>query len=141
MDIKKVFLDTNIVLDIIDSTRKNHKFALEVVRYLLLNDYTIVISEDMLSTIFYISIQKKDALLFVKEVILIDWQIVSFGEDVIRTAINLSIEKNLDLEDLLQCLCAKENSCDVLITNDKKFFDCGVSIYTTENFLEKCTKA
>ena len=65
------------------------------------------------------------------------WQIVPFGKDVIKNAINLSLEKNLDLEDTLQCLCAKENGCDILITNNNKFYDCGVSIYTTEEFLKE----
>lgn len=44
-------------------------------------------------------------------------------------------EKNLDLEDLLQCLCAKENGCGYLITNDKKFCDCGVKVMSSVEFL------
>jgi predicted nucleic acid-binding protein len=54
---------------------------------------------------------------------------------VIQNAIDLSLEKNLDLEDVLQCLCVKENGCNALISNDKEFVDCGVSIYTTDEFL------
>jgi predicted nucleic acid-binding protein len=42
---------------------------------------------------------------------------------------------SLDLEDILQCLCAKENGCDVLITNDKKFYDCDIKIMTIKEFL------
>jgi len=49
----------------------------------------------------------------------------------------MSLEKDLDLEDVLQCLCAKENGCDVFITNDRKFYDCGINIMTTEAFLER----
>ncbi len=137
MGTKNIFLDTNIVLDIIESTRKNHSKALQLGSYLLLNDYQILISEDMLSTIFYISSHKQETLIFIKEVILVDWKIVPFGKDVIKNAIDLSLENNLDLEDTLQCLCAKENGCDILITNDKKFYDCGVSACTTEEFLNK----
>ncbi len=137
MDTKKIFLDTNIVLDIIESTRKNHKQALELGSHLLLNDYEIYISEDMLTTIFYISSSKQKTLIFIKEVILIDWQIVPFGKNVIKDAIDLALAKNLDLEDILQCLCAKENGCKILITNDKKFYDCDVSLYTIEEFLKE----
>ena len=140
MGTKNIFLDTNVVLDIIESRRKNHSKALRLGSYLLLNDYQILISEDMLTTIFYISGHKQETLIFMKEVILVDWEIVSFGKDVIKNAIDLSLEKNLDLEDTLQCLCAKENGCEVLITNDKKFYDCGVSRSTVEEFLDKINK-
>ena len=52
-----------------------------------------------------------------------------------KKAIDLSLEKKLDLEDVLQCLCAKENECRVFITHDKRFYDCGVEIMTSEEFL------
>ena len=137
MDIKKIFLDTNIVLDIIEPRRKSHEQALQLGEYLLLNDYEICISEDMITTIFYISSSKQESLIFIKEVILVDWQIISFGKDIIKNAIDLSLEKNLDLEDILQCFCAKENGCIAFITNDKKFHDCGISLYTIEEFLKE----
>jgi len=44
--------------------------------------------------------------------------------------------KEQDLEDALQCLCAKENNCTLLITNDKKFVDCGIEIMNYERFLK-----
>ena len=81
---KKIFLDTNIVLDIIDSTRSNHEKALQLGSYLLLNDYEIFVSEDMLTTLFYISSDKQKTLLFIKEVIFVDWKIVPFGTEVIK---------------------------------------------------------
>lgn len=133
---KKIFLDTNIVLDIIESTRKNHEKALQLGSYLLLNDYEILISEDMITTLFYISSDKQKTLLFVKEVILEDWVIVPFGIEVIKNGLNLSLEKNVDLEDTVQCLSAKENGCKILITNDKKFHDCGMKIMSIVEFLD-----
>jgi len=136
MDTKSIFLDTNIVLDIMESTRKNHGEALLLGSYLLSNEYEILISEDMLTTLFYISSEKQNTLVFINEVILVDWRIAPFGKDVIKKAIDLSLETNLDLEDILQCLFAKENRCEILITNDKKFYNCGLSTYTTEEFLK-----
>jgi len=131
---KIVFLDTNIVLDIVNPKRINNKKAVELWNMLVLKKYTIMISEDMLSTIFYINKDKNQTLHFFR-VITKRWQIVSFGKDVVKNAIDLSLEKNLDLEGMLQCLCAKENGCKILITNDKKFHDCGISVCTTEEFL------
>jgi predicted nucleic acid-binding protein len=134
---KKIFLDINIILDIIESTRKDHEQALQLGNYLLLNDYRILISEDMLTTIFYISSNKQKTLIFIKEVILEDWEIVPFGKYVIKNGLDLSLNNNLDLEDTLQCLCAKENDCEILITNDIKFYDCGISICTAKEFLKE----
>ena len=136
MEHKKIFFDANILLDIIITERKGNLYAKEVRKYLVLNSIDIVISEDILTNIFYISKNKKDALTFF-ELIQDRWEIVSFGKKVIRNAIKHSLENNLDLEDLLQCLCAKENECQILITNDKKFYDCGLDVLSAEAFLEK----
>lgn len=134
---KCILLDTNIVADIIDSSRKNHDLSLELLELLVLKNYNICISEDMITTLFYISKDKNKTLKFFKNLIFIDWKILTFGLDTIKKATNLSLEENLDLEDTLQCLCAKDNACTVLITNDKNFYDCGVDIYSANEFLEK----
>lgn len=136
MDCKKVFFDINVVLDLLDSKRPKSTMAKVVLEELILSDSIIMISEDMLSTIFYIHKEKKEVLAFLK-IIQDDWAIAPFGKEVIKNAIDLSIKQNLDLEDVLQCLCAKENNCDALITNDKHFHDCGLSIFTIEEFIEK----
>ncbi len=136
MIINKIYFDTNVVLDIIDSNRLNHKLAKKLWEVLVIRKCEIFISEDMLSTIFYISKDHKYTLDFFK-LIQKRWQIVHFGKDIIKSAVDLSLEENLDLEDALQCLCAKENGCKILITNDKNFYDCGVTIYTASEFLDK----
>ncbi|MEA3384144.1 MAG: hypothetical protein U9Q20_05655 [Campylobacterota bacterium] len=48
----KIYLDTNIVADIIDSSRTGHDISLELLEFLVLNGYEICISEDMLSTLY-----------------------------------------------------------------------------------------
>ena len=136
MDCKKIFLDANILLDFLNQNRPSHKLAYNLLYYLEINDYSIVISEDMITNIFYIEKNKKSVLNFLNDIILNGWTIAPFGTKVIKKSIELSLQKDLDLEDLLQCLCAKENKCDILITNDKKFYDCGLLISTAEEFLE-----
>jgi predicted nucleic acid-binding protein len=91
--------------------------------------------EDMLTTLFYILKDKKNTLIFFENLVFVDWSVLTFGLDTIKLATRLSLEYDLDLEDVLQCLCAKENGCDVLITNDKKFYDCDMQIATIEKFL------
>ncbi len=130
----RVFLDTNVILDIIGAHRASHEEAQKIWKMLVLEDAEIVVSEDMLSTIFYINEDKRYALEFF-QYIQKKWDIVSFGKDVIEDAIILTLEKDFDFEDVLQCLCAKAHGCDVLITNDKKFYDCGIKIVTIEEYI------
>jgi len=131
----RLFLDINVILDIIDDARPSHQSSVKLWIKAVDESAEIFISEDMLSTIFYISRDKKHTLEFL-QAIQSRWQIVSFGKKVILDAISYSIEKDIDLEDMLQCLCAKEHGC-VFITNDKKFYDCGVEICSVDDFLER----
>lgn len=134
MQKRPIFLDANIVIDLMVPTMATHAVSLELLKYLTSESYQIVISEDIISTVFYVVKEKKQVLNFFKT-IQSKWHIVSFGVEVIKNAIDLALDKGLDLEDVLQCLCAKENGCSALITNDKKFVDCGVPIYTATEFL------
>lgn len=131
-----VYLDTNIVADMIDGARDNHEVSLDVLKMLVLDGYDVFISEDMLSTLYYVSNDKKATLDFFENIIYLDWQVVAFGMDVIQEATHLSLSNGQDLEDTLQCLCAKDNGCEVLVTNDKKFIDCGIEIVNYERFLK-----
>ena len=134
MDKSRVYLDTNIVADIIDSTRLNHNLAVRLLKYLVIENYDICISEDMITTLYYILKDKKQTLEFFKYLIFEDWKVLTFGPNITKSAIDLSLEKNLDLEDLLQCLCAKEQACDLFVTSDKKFHDCGINVVTYSHF-------
>ncbi len=134
MDKSNIFLDTNIVADMIDGARNNHELSLELLKMLILEEYNVFISEDMLSTLYYISNDKRATLEFFENIIYVDWQVVPFGSDVIKEATHLSLTKGVDLEDTLQCLCAKSNGCNMLITNDKKFVHCGVEIVDYEKW-------
>lgn len=91
----------------------------------------------MLTTLYYISKDKKQTLRFFKDLIFIDWNVLIFGMGTIGKATELALEKDVDLEDVLQCLCAKESDCNILITNDKKFYNCGIEVLTVEKFLNK----
>ena len=130
----RVFLDTNIVLDILTQERKNHSKAKELLTYLLLNDYEIVISEDMLSTIYYIAKNKSATVMFF-QAIQEEWLIVPYGKESIDKALAFALDNSADLEDTLQCFCARAYDCECVITSDKKFADCGIAIVNYEEFL------
>lgn len=129
----KIFLDTNIVLDMMDKNRANHTKSLKLLEISILQNIKFFISEDMLSTIYYISSDKAYALMFFDKMIQ-KWSIVPFGKQVIKDALELSQNNNSDLEDTLQCICAKANGCEALLTQDKRFLDCGLKVLSYEEF-------
>ncbi len=133
---QKVFLDTNIVADILDCKRTRHQESLRLVEKLIEDDWGICISEDMISTLFYISKDKKQILEFFQNVVFIDWEVACFGKNLLEQAVAFALLHSTDLEDVMQCLCAKQNNCACLITNDVKFCDCGIEVFDAGSFLK-----
>jgi len=131
----KIYLDTNVILDFIDINRAGNLLAKKLFDYLYSNDFEIFMSEDMVSTIYYISKDKKVVLDFFK-LIIHEWHIVPFGKEVIEVALDIALHNACDLEDIMQCLCAKENGCDALITNDKDFYSCGIACLSADEFMQ-----
>ena len=129
-----VFLDTNVVADMIDAQRKHHKDSLRLLQYLSLENYEIVISEDMISTLYYISEDKEATLAFLEHIVYPDWRVVPFGIETIKEATQIAMQTGTDLEDLLQCLCAKRHGCRYLITGDKRFVECGLDVVDYDGF-------
>ncbi len=125
----------NVVVDFIEASRGKHPKAVELIQYLNINDYAIYISEDRLTTIDDTSMNKKAVLSFLKHVV-DDWRVLSFGQPIVKTGIDLSLKHELVLEDVLQCLCARENNCAVFMTNDTKFYDFGLPIQKVYQFLQ-----
>jgi predicted nucleic acid-binding protein len=132
---KTAFLDANILLDFLDGNRRFHDAAVRALRLLIERDYGIVISEDILTTVYYV-VKNKPAVLDFFAMIQSQWHIVSFGPIVIEEAIRLCKEDPaLDLEDVLQALGARQARCDLIITNDTRFYRCGVETLHVEDFL------
>ena len=124
---KNIFLDTNIILDFLDKKRPLHTKAEVLIKKLIIKDYKIYISEDMLSTIFYIGKDKEKILNFFKTIIN-RWSVVPYGSTLILEAINFCEKNKQDLEDAMQCLCAKKYKCTHIVTEDKNFVNCGIKI-------------
>lgn len=134
---KVAFLDTNVVLDYLELQRTGHAQAKQLMTKLVKNESKIVVSEDMLSTIYYI-INDKAAVLEFIQWMTSRWQIVPFGRSVIEQAIKHCQDyPGIDFEDALQCFCAKENKCDLLISNDADFVECGVLIVAVKDYLQR----
>ena len=64
------------------------------------------------------------------------FKIVGGSNTNIKKALELD---NLDLEDNLQYVTAKESKCKIIITNDKKFINKDIKIFSSEEFCKKYT--
>lgn len=121
----KFFLDTNILIDILETQRPNHQKAVKLLKTILSDDNKIVLSENSLSDIVYICrhslaigtiIQTIHDFTFDNSII-----VASFGFQAIRNACSLYSKNGGDFEDYLQYFCAEKEECSVIYTSDKDF--------------------
>lgn len=121
----KVFLDANIILDLIDLDRGNFKKTKEQIENYILQQDKLYTSCDIFTTVYYVASRKIDFEMIVSELekILTFVDIIAIDIDIINNALLIAKDENhKDLEDILQYLCAKTEDCDLILTNDKRFY-------------------
>ncbi len=125
---KRVYFDTNVIVDLFDKSRVNHKFSVDVFQTILENDeIEVFINSDTMTNLFYIlrnhakfSFDKSlEKLEFIKEI----FTIQSPNKPLIELALDIC-KKHIfkDYEDCLQFVCAMEAKCSLIITNNPKDF-------------------
>ena len=141
MTTKKIFLDANIFNDIYDNTRLGHKSSSALFINALDNDIIVCTSCDIITNIYYITAKytsKENALTaldYLKESI----TIIPFATQELSLTIDLMKEDKdyNDMEDTIQYILAKQEQCDFIITNDKKFSSKNIECLTSEQFCKK----
>lgn len=127
----RVFLDTSVILDLLDDQRPFHASSRALIATLIDEGHTIIIAEDMLTTIYCIARNKQVVLEFF-ESITQEWVVAPFGLPLIHDAITIcKSNPQLDFEDTLQALLAKSQGCSILYTNDSGFQAEGITIKFT----------
>jgi len=118
--VKKIFLDANILIDLIDSNRTKHNEVLEFIKKNS-NSYFYT-SCDILTTIYYVTKKVKEPLLEIEKLLDLVY-VISFSNAETKEAIDLmNVDKRFkDLEDTLQYILAKQIKADCIVTNDKGF--------------------
>ena len=117
----KIFVDANVLIDLIDEKRKFHKKAVEFFQNNLGNMFYT--SYDILTTIYYVVSKYKNPLLDIENLLKLV-KIISFSNEEANKAIEL-IKKNSkfkDFEDTIQYVLAKKVEADLIVTNDKGFY-------------------
>ena len=126
----KIFIDTNIFLDLILKREKYHE-ALNIFDAIEQNKFEAIILDITILNIDYIAKKQtkeiREFLTLVNKL----FKIVGASNQNIKDALHIT---NNDLEDNLQYITAKNEKCDLIITNDKKFLKSNIKVLTSNKF-------
>ena len=137
----KVFLDTNILLDILSSERSSSQST----RALLLKygdeKAKFVINDLSLNTLYYVGSKtdRNTTFNFMKDITFNNplFEVYYTKERDLKEVYDyMDKSTNADFEDLLQYAAAKNSGCSVIITNDKNFPKLDIPLIRTNPNIE-----
>ncbi len=121
----RVFLDANVILDLIDIDRNRSFSTKEHLKKLLLQGDELFTSCDIFTTVYYVASKKVDHETLIEELekLFTFVSVLPIDFDMVTEALRLGKQTGQkDLEDILQYLCAKKNRCTLILTHDRDFF-------------------
>lgn len=127
----KIFIDTNIFLDVI-LRREGYSESLEVLTSCYNEEYEGIVADITLVNIDYIASKQVVNIREFLEIIIDNFEIVGADNKILKHALLLD---NNDLEDNVQYFLAKECSCDLIVSNDKKFYRGDLEVVSAREFL------
>lgn len=134
---KNIFFDANIILDIFDGSRKQHKSSANAYLYILEKNINLFTSCDIITTLYYVyaKIDKKNSLDKIEKVNQTLNVIAFSNNEVEKTCCLMREDKDYnDLEDTIQYILAKKVKSDLIISNDKKFISKEINLMNSEKF-------
>ena len=137
---KRVFLDTNIVLDLLGFREPFYKYAAKIATLADQGKIKLFVSAITFATANYILAKyyAKDIAIDKLRKFNIFTTICSIDEEVIEKGLNSSFK---DFEDALQYFSALKMNCNYIITrNSKDFKDAEIPVMTAEEFLASLKK-
>ncbi len=138
----KIYLDTNIFIDLMDSTRPFSKESLILLRHFIAEGKVLYINSDTVTNAFYILRKIKrytpmELLLVIKKTVSL-FTVVAIENDEVLSALSLCEDATTsfkDYEDALQYICAMKIDAKYIVTNDKGFVFLDIKIKKTNEFV------
>ncbi len=128
MGVERIFLDTNIILDIFDAKRPAHTGTLRFLEESLQGGDHLYVNSDTLTTVFYVlrsrkKISPKEALEALEKTLQFCELVPIDREDSLQAIALCKEEANRfgDYEDALQYICALKIGATLLLSNDRGF--------------------
>ena len=136
--VDRIYVDTNIFIDLLDATRPFAKDTSNIIRTMITNGTLLYINSDTVTNTFYVlSKQKKytqkELLGLMRKSVSI-FMIVSVEDEEVTDAITLCEDENTtfeDYEDALQYVCAKKADVALILTNDRGFMSKDIEVKST----------
>ncbi|GAB6044914.1 PIN domain nuclease [Caminibacter profundus] len=140
----KIYFDTNIIIDLLDSKRMTHKDSLKLLNFYVNDNNTeLFINSDSLTNIFYI-LRHRVKLSFLDSIEKIEnikdmFEIVSIEKNEIEFAIEICKNNEFkDFEDALQYICALKADCEMIVTNNiKDFRFSSIDVFSPKELIKK----
>jgi len=132
---KAVFVDTNVILDVLLQNDGFWQDSLEIFQYAERKEIQAYVSASSMTDIFYVAKKKLTTPVarVAMENLLDLFAIVGIDESDLRGALSLPLA---DMEDALQVWCAMKANCDELITRDIGGFEnVDISLVTPTEFV------
>ena len=135
----RVFLDTNILVDLLDSSRENHMQAAIVFEAAKEDMLDVCISTQSITDCAYIA-RKKPAEVYRNAIrkILPFIEVLPLTRDQLSKAV---LSQCPDFEDAVLTACAEENLCEVILTSNTDHFKPFTSllVQTPREFVQLCS--
>lgn len=140
----KIFLDTNILLDVLSSERISSQDTKNLLLKYSNEKAKFVINDLSLNTLYYIGskLDRDKTFNFMKDITFDNplFEVYYMNADDLKQIYNY-MDKNVgeDFEDLQQYIAAKNSGCNCIITNDKAFPKLDIPLIRTNTKLENYT--
>jgi predicted nucleic acid-binding protein len=124
----RIYIDTNVIVDLFDEKRISHYDSLNVIKKIFEEPLTeVFINTDTLTNLFYIlrSHIKLNFHTAIEKMVLIKdgFHIISYNLAEIESALALCQNDSFkDYEDAMQYVCAIQKECTLIVTNNPKDF-------------------
>ena len=129
----KILIDTNIFLDVI-LNREHVQASTQILNSCHRKIFDGFVADITLLNIDYVASKQTKNIRTFLEIINDSFTIVGADNKVFKLAFNID---NHDLEDTVQYVCASVEKCDVIVSNDKRFYRGDVEVLGSLEFVEK----
>ncbi len=129
----KIFLDTNIFLDLLLKRDGAMESAL-ILNSCYENIFQGFISDITLLNIDYIASKQTTNIYDFLKLLNDTFTIIGFDNEMFDFALKID---NDDLEDSVQYICSKYSDCEIIITNDKNFYRGNIKVMSSQEFIKE----
>ena len=134
---EKLFLDTNVVIDLLGERESFYYSAAKIATIADKGNARLIVSALTYSTVYYVLSRFEDKEV-VKEKIR-KFKVIAETSDLTDKIINKGLSsKFTDFEDALQYHCAIKMDCDIIITrNEKDLKESDIPVLTPDEYLNR----